>query len=258
MGDMTNPRIELLIAFPTSTRILLALKLARLQVHSRLKLLQSTEQSTILPDHTRPTAFTREMPGASQTTFSAAPSVRGDSERLSPAPQKKSLRRSVFSCCANQFFKHPFLSALTLCITLSGVIAGVAYMSPIWDTQPAYAQIPHDTSGVSSLICPLCVRTDTTHRRSRSSDMVINWISPIKHCGSNGKSCAVRNMHYRQCPFWNVYNGLGSACDRAVDIYLNRWVYNRANVCNLPTRDQQRVRNNLFIRSSQLSVGPRE
>jgi len=151
-GNITDPGLELLIAFPTSTCFACPQTSRATGVFAP----KTTPTHRILPGPTQPTAFTREMSGTPQTTPPATPPAHSDPERLSisPVPQKKTSIGSVFSWCADLFCKYPLLSAVTLYVTLTGVTAGVAYQYYNQDMLSVWDDIKYSGNGVSFLTHP--------------------------------------------------------------------------------------------------------
>ena len=114
------------------------------------------------------------MPDTPGTTNSAHPLTHDDPEILPPSPLGETLR-PILSRLANMVRQHPFLSATILHVSFAGMIVGLAKRSYNWDVRPAYDQIPRGRDGVSPCYWPQS-GSDTTYRRSHSSDVVIEWI----------------------------------------------------------------------------------
>lgn len=238
--------------WPLST--LSAPNLTRPHLPLRLQLLQSIEESAPLLDPTRRTSPPR-CPTHPEPR--PPPSTLAEFEGLLPTfpnpktPPKKPSLRSVLFWLAGIFRWHPFLSSALLYAILTGLVAGVAKSPYNRDRRQPGAIFTYDGGGVSfSLVSSSWVRTDTTYYISQiaivgsgyqidttSKTLSITW--KVFGCGTYmlPPSTDPDAPHDPRC----------GACNRAMDIYINEWVYvgcqcPRSNVYN-----QQRIQTNIFI-----------
>jgi len=160
-------------------------------------------------------------------TTSYTPVSTQDDPGGSPSRKKQSLSPIFFSTLG-LVLRYPFLSSIIIFTIVTGIVAGVVNQSYIQKNQDPYLRIPPNGSGASTITGPSwvltddvsqialvghCISFDETYR-----GLVIQW--EILGCGT------YRTTTYP--PATETLEAVGcDSLDRAVDVYLDRWVYIR-------------------------------